>query len=79
MLMKDKILLIIWALLAITSFVASFFAPLVVKIIGLVFGGVNIVVILTWIFSLLFDYISEARLQTLLEETNKLIDEELGE
>jgi uncharacterized membrane protein required for colicin V production len=77
--MKDKILLIIWALLALSSFVSSFFAPLVVKIIGLTFGGVNIIIILTWVFSLLYKYIDEARLQAFLEEANKSIDEELGE
>lgn len=43
----SKILMIIWGVLAILSFVSAFFAPLYFMIVGLVFGGMNMLVILS--------------------------------
>ena len=49
----SKIMLIVWGVLALVSFISAFFAPLYFKIIGLIFGTLNIMVILslviTWI------------------------------
>ena len=42
-----KILMGIWAVLAILSFICAFFCPLFPKIIGLAFGVLNLSVIIT--------------------------------
>ena len=42
-----KIMLWIWAVLAIVSFICAFFCPLFPKIIGLAFGVLNLGVIIT--------------------------------
>ena len=42
-----KIMLGIWAVLAIISFICAFFCPLFPKIIGLAFGALNLGVIIT--------------------------------
>jgi len=44
-----KILMVIWVVLAIASFTASFWAPLVIKIIGIVFGAMNLMIIGSWV------------------------------
>jgi preprotein translocase subunit SecF len=46
-----KILMIIWGVLAILSFVSAFFAPLYFKIIGLVFGTLNMLTIASLIIA----------------------------
>lgn len=46
-----NVLMIVWAVLAIVAFVASFWAPLVIKIIGIVFGVFNITLIGGWIIT----------------------------
>lgn len=44
-----KILMTVWMVLAIASFVCSFWAaPLLVKVIGLVFGSLNLMIIGSW-------------------------------
>lgn len=48
-----KILMGIWVCLAILSFVCAFFCPLIPKIIGLVFGGLNIITILSVVIAYL--------------------------
>lgn len=48
-----KILLLVWACLAILSFLNAFWAPLYFKIIGLTFGGLNMITILTWVITYL--------------------------
>lgn len=41
-----KVLFAIWAALAIASFVCALFAhPFIVKLIGLIFGGLNLMII----------------------------------
>lgn len=46
-----KILMIIWGVLAILSFVSAFFAPLYFKIIGLVFGSLNMLTLITLVIT----------------------------
>lgn len=44
-----KILMTVWMVLAIASFVCSFWAaPLLMKVIGLVFGSLNLMIIGSW-------------------------------
>lgn len=44
----------LWIILALAAFVGAFFTPvLVVKIIGLVFGGMNCLIILTWFIGII--------------------------
>lgn len=47
----SKILLAVWVILALVSFVSAFWAPLFYKIIGIAFGGLNIITIMTWVIS----------------------------
>lgn len=74
-----KIMLLIWVILALISFVSSFWAPLYFKIIGLIFGGVNVIVILTWIISYFILKFQHKKLQKEIEESNKELDKELEE
>ena len=46
-----KIMLWIWAVLAIVSFICAFFCPIFPKIIGIAFGVLNLSVILTLVIS----------------------------
>ena len=46
-----KIMLGIWAVLAIVSFICAFFCPLFPKIIGIAFGVLNLSVILTLVIT----------------------------
>lgn len=50
--MWNKIFVLVWIVLAVISFVSSFWAPLFFKIIGLLFGSVNILVIICWALSI---------------------------
>lgn len=44
-----KWLFAVWIMLAIACFVGAFFTPVLwIKVIGLVFGGLNSLVILSW-------------------------------
>lgn len=44
----------VWMVLAIASFVCSFWAaPLLMKVIGLVFGSLNLMIIGSWTISLI--------------------------
>lgn len=46
----SNFLFALWMILAIVAFVCGFFVnPLLPKIISLVFGGLNMVIILSWI------------------------------
>ena len=44
-----QVLFIIWCVLAVSAFASSFFVPLIPKIIGIVFGSVNLLIIGSWI------------------------------
>ena len=46
-----KIMLWIWAVLAIVSFICAFFCPIFPKIIGIAFGVLNLSVILTLVIT----------------------------
>ena len=46
-----KIMLWIWAFLAIVSFICAFFCPLFPKIIGIAFGVLNLGVIITLVIT----------------------------
>lgn len=49
-----NILLMVWSVLAIASFVVAFFVtPLIAKIILLVFGSLNLMIIGSWAISLI--------------------------
>lgn len=74
-----KIMLLIWVILALISFVSSFWAPLYFKIIGLIFGGVNVIVILTWIISYFILKFQHRKLQKEIEKSNKELDKEFEE
>ena len=41
----SKVLFGIWIILAVLSFVVSFWAPLFIKIVGIVFGSLNLMII----------------------------------
>jgi len=60
-------LMVIWVVLAIASFTASFWAPLVIKIIGIVFGAMNLMIIGSWVVSLRQGRKEYKRQQMLLE------------
>ena len=47
----SKIMLGIWAVLAIVSFICAFFCPIFPKIIGIAFGVLNFSVILTLVIT----------------------------
>ena len=68
-----KILFIIWCVLAVSAFVSSFFVPLIPKIIGIVFGSVNLLIIGSWISSIVQARREYKRQQKLIAE--KLITE----
>lgn len=53
--MEDGIkTMIFWGLMALVAFISAFFIPVIwVKIVNLVFGGVNMLVILTWVISVI--------------------------
>lgn len=44
-----KIMLAVWCVLALICFISAFFAPLYFKIIGIAFGSLNLIVILSMI------------------------------
>lgn len=46
-----KIFWTVWACLALISFVSAFWAPLFYKIIGIAFGSINIIAILSVVIS----------------------------
>lgn len=46
-----KIMLGIWAVLAIVSFICAFFCPIFPKIIGIAFGVLNLSVIITLVIA----------------------------
>lgn len=53
--MEDGIkTMIFWGLMALVAFISAFFIPVIwVKIVNLVFGGVNMLVILSWVISVI--------------------------
>ena len=47
-----KILFLAWVVLALASFICAFFTPIAaIKVLNLVFGGLNILTILSWVIA----------------------------
>ena len=71
-----KILFGIWCTLAVASFVAAFFCPLIPKIIGIVFGADNLLLI----GSLVSEYFKAKKAKKeVVEEVLKIAEEEIPE
>lgn len=50
--MQSKILFGLWMILAIACFIGAFFtSPLIVKIFGVIFGIINLCVIMSWLIA----------------------------
>ena len=62
-----KVLFIIWAILAVASFVAGFYAPMLIRIIEVVFGIFNIAILIAW---------ASSSIKELKEHRNKMKMEE---
>lgn len=73
----NKIILLVWAILALISFVSAFWAPLYFKIIGIAFGSLNIVTIITWIVLYFTMKGNQMALNKMIEEENKKLEKEL--
>jgi pilus assembly protein TadC len=67
-----NILIFIWVILALVSFVSAFWAPLFYKIIGIAFGSLNIITIMTWVIS----YAVLKRRQDAVEEIAEQLNKE---
>lgn len=73
----SKIILIVWAVLALISFVSAFWAPLYFKIIGIAFGSLNMVTIITWVLSYFVMKGNQNLLNQMIEEENNKLEKEL--
>lgn len=73
----NKIILLVWAILALISFVSAFWAPLYFKIIGIVFGSLNIVTIITWVLSYFVMKGNQNMLNKMIEDSNAELEKEL--
>lgn len=76
-----KIFWIVWVCLALVSFISAFWAPLFYKIIGIAFGSINIIAILSVVISYFQgafnkDIENELQLQT---EDKEIIEKETSE
>lgn len=51
--MEDGIkTMFVWGLMVLAAFISAFFIPVLwIKIVNLVFGGVNILIVLSWVIS----------------------------
>lgn len=73
----NKIILLVWAILALISFVSSFWTPLYFKIIGIAFGSLNMITIITWVLSYFVMKGNQNLLNKMIEEENKKLEKEL--
>lgn len=73
----SKIILFVWAVLALISFVSAFWAPLYFKIIGIAFGSLNMVTIITWVLSYFVMKGNQNMLNKMLEESNAELEKDL--
>ena len=64
----SKIMMIVWVCLAIASFVCAFFCPLIPKIIGLAFGGLNILTIISLVITYFQGIYYKTRLEKEIEK-----------
>ena len=63
-----KILFIIWCVLAIAAFASAFFCPLIPKIIGIIFGSTNLLIIGSWLSAVIAARREYKKQQKLLAE-----------
>ena len=61
------VLFIIWMVFAVAAFVSSFWAAGLVKFIGLVFGGLNSLIIFSWVITLIQGLIQNKKIKELKE------------
>ena len=55
---------VIWVMLAIACFVGTFFVPVMwIKLIGLVFGSMNVFIILSWTMTAIQDILKNKKLK----------------
>ena len=73
----NKIILLVWAILALISFVSAFWAPLYFKIIGIAFGSLNIITIITWVLSYFVMKGNQNMLNKMIEDSNAELEKEL--
>ena len=73
----NKIILLVWAILALISFVNAFWAPLYFKIIGIAFGSLNIITIITWVLSYFVMKGNQNMLNKMIEDSNAELEKEL--
>lgn len=73
----NKIILLVWAILALISFVSAFWAPLYFKIIGIVFGSLNMITIITWVLSYFVMKGNQNMLNKMIEDSNAELNKEL--
>lgn len=62
-----KMLLTIWTVLAVAAFVAGFWAPIWIKVIDIVFGSFNLLIIGSWLSALIQGRKEYKKQQMLLE------------
>lgn len=68
----DLILMFIWGILAILSFVNPWLGlPLLTNIVNITFGILNMLVIITWIVSFFVMRKEKKKFQKLIDEANK--------
>lgn len=61
----STIMFVIWVMLAIACFVGAFFTPVMwIKLIGLVFGGMNAFIILSWTITAIQDILKNKKLKS---------------
>ena len=72
------IFIAIWSILAICAFVSNFWAPLVLEIFNITFGGVNMLLIITWVLSWIKIRNNKKYLEEVIEKYNQELDEELN-
>ena len=66
-----KILFTIWTVLAVAAFVAGFWAPVWIKVIDIVFGSFNLLIIGSWLSAIIQGRREYKKQQLLLEETKE--------
>lgn len=67
-----KILMIVWAVLAVASFVSGWFAPLFWGIVNWAFGGLNLMIIGSWAIATALAKREYKKQEKLLAEQNQV-------
>lgn len=68
----NLIIVFIWSILAILSFINPWIGlPLLTNIVNVTFGIINMIVIITWIASFFIMKKQNKRIQELIEDANK--------